>query len=71
MKVMSQSHQGGLSSGWSLIMVVSQFHHGGLSSGWSLIMEVLHQGMSQQGGLSVSSGWWSFIKMVSHQGGLS
>ena len=42
------SHEGGLSSGWSLIRVVS--HQGGLSSGWPLIRVV-----SRQGGLS--SGW--------------
>ena len=62
------SHQGGLSSGWSLIRVVSQ--QGALSSG-----------CSQQGGLSsvwYLLGWslsgWSFtrlVRVVFHQGGLS
>ena len=54
-------HQGGLSSGWSLIRVVS--HQDDLSSGWSLTWMVFHQG-----GLSAG---WSFIWVVFHQGGLS
>ena len=36
------SHQGGVSSGWSLIRVVS--HQGGVSSGWSLLRVMSHQG---------------------------
>ena len=59
-KLTVDSHQGGLSSGWSLVKVVS--HQGGLLSRWSLIKVV-----SCQGGLS--SGW-SPIRVVSHQGGL-
>ena len=79
------SHQGGLSSGQSVIRVVSHqggllsvisCYQGGLSSGWSVIRVVSHQG-------SLSSGWsvvwvvkgvvssgWCFIGAVHHQGGV-
>ena len=55
------SHQGGLSSGWSLLKVVSP--QGGLSSRWSLLKVVSPQG-------SLSSGW-SLLRVVSYQGDLS
>ena len=68
-------HQGGLSSGWSIIRVVS--HHGGLSSGWSLIWVVSHLGsfhqvVAHQCGLQdgLSSGW-SVVWVVFHEDGLS
>ena len=60
------SHQGNLSSRWSLSRVV--FHQGGLSSRRSLIMVVFHQ-------YDLSAGW-SFVKVISiwvvcHHGVLS
>ena len=55
------SHQGGLSSLWSLIRVVP--HPGGFSSGWSLIIVASHWGGPSSG--------WSLIRVVSHHCGLS
>ena len=55
------SDQGGLSSGWFLILSV--FHTDGLSLGLSLIRVVSHED-------GLSSGL-SFIRVIFHQGGLS
>ena len=57
-------YQDGLSSDWSLVMMVLQFHKDGLPL--SLMQVVSHEEVCHQGGLSR----WSLIRAVSHQDSL-
>ena len=80
----SFSHQGGLSSVWSLVRVISHqsglsshgggfsSHHGGLSSVWSLVRVISYQGdvSSERSIIRVVSSGWSVIRVVFYQDGL-